>query len=216
MKILALGASGGCGQWVVNLALERGHDVTALVRPTSSYAAPEGVSLIGEELLGEGVLERILPGHEAVISCLGMSLSKSGNPFLRLRSPPDLMSSVARRLVSAMPASGVQRVICISSGGVADSSTHTHWLLRFLFSRSNISISHTDLATMEELYAKSELDWMAIRPATLKVGGPTNTAKPMAFYGLSSKITKGEVARLMLDAAEQAKPFAEHTPMFSG
>lgn len=115
-----------------------------------------------------------------------------------------------------MPACGVQRVISISSGGVADSFARTNWLLRFLFTRSNISISHADLATMEKLYANSELDWLAIRPATLKDGGPTNTAKTVRFYGLSSKITKGEVARLMLDAAEQAKPFSEHTPMFAG
>ncbi|MEH6545397.1 MAG: NAD(P)H-binding protein [Sneathiella sp.] len=216
MKILVLGASGGCGQWVVKLAQQRGHAVTAVVRPNSSYVAPEGVSLLGEEILSDGVLERILPGQQAVISCLGMSLSKSGNPFFRLHSPPDLMSSAARRLCNAMPACGVQRIISISSGGVAGSSAHTHWLLRLLFNLSNISISHKDLATMEEIYVKSGLDWLAIRPVTLKDGGPTNTAKAMAFYGLSSKITKGEVARLMLDAAEQPKPFSSHTPMFAG
>lgn len=216
MKLLVLGASGGCGRWVVKLAQQRGHKVTALARPTSSYVPPEGVSLLSEEILGDGVLERILPGQHAVISCLGMSLHKSGNPFFALCSPPDLMSSAARRLCSAMPACGVQRVISISSGGVADSFAHTHWLLRLMFSRSNISVSHTDLVLMEELYAKSELDWLAIRPATLKDGGPTDTAQTVPFYGLTSKLTKGEVARLMLDAAEQAEPFSNHTPMFAG
>lgn len=216
MKILVLGASGGCGQWVARLAQQRGHEVTALIRPKSSYVAPEGVPLLSEVLLSVGVLERILRGQQAVISCLGMSLGKSGNPFFLLRSPPDLMSSAAGRLCSAMPTCGVQRVISISSGGVADSFARTHWLLRILFARSNISISHADLAKMEELYAKSELDWLAIRPTTLKDGGPTNTAKTVSFYGLDSKITKGEVARLMVDAAEQVKPFSDHTPMFSG
>lgn len=216
MKILVLGASGGCGQWVVKLAQQRGHEITAVVRPNSSYAVPEGVSLRGEEILSDGVLEQILPGHQAVVSCLGMSLSKSGNPFFPLRSPSDLMSSTARRLCSAMPVCGIQRVVSISSGGVADSIAHTHWLLRLLFTLSNISISHKDLVTMEKLYAKSGLDWLAIRPVTLKDGGPTNTAKTAPFYGLNSKITKGEVARLMLDAAEQTTPFSDHTPMFTG
>ncbi len=216
MKILVLGASGGCGQWVVKLAQQRGHEVTAVVRPGSSYVAPEGVFLSGEDILDDGVLDRILPGQQAVVSCLGMSLGKSGNPFLPLRSPPDLMSSVVRRLCSAMPACGVQRVISISSGGVGDSSVQTNWLIRLFFTLSNVSISHKDLAAMEDIYADSGLDWLAIRPVTLKEGGPTNTAKAVSFYGLRSKITKGEVARLMLDAAEQTRPFSDHTPLLAG
>ncbi|NKB19431.1 MAG: NAD(P)H-binding protein [Alphaproteobacteria bacterium] len=206
MRLLVLGASGGCGQWVVKLAHQRGHDVTAVVRPGSSYVAPEGVSFLREEVLDDGVLERILPDQQAVISCLGMSLSKSGNPFLPLRSPPNLMSSTARRLCGAMSACGVHRVISISSGGVGDSFARTNWLMRFLFTRSNISISHTDLLAMEKHYASSNLDWLAIRPVTLKDGGPTNTAKVVSSYGLKSKITKGEVARLIVEAAIQAKP----------
>lgn len=216
MRILVLGASGGCGQWVVKLAQQRGYDITVVVRPNSSYVAPEGVTLLGEDFLGVGVLEHILTGHEAVISCLGMTLSKSGNPFLPLRSPPDLMSSTAKRLCSAMPACGVQRVVSISSGGVGDSSARTNWLIRFIFNRSNISISHEDLLAMEQVYANSELDWLAIRPVTLKEGGPTNTAKPASYYGLRSTITKGEVARLLVSAAEQNSPFSEHTPMYAG
>lgn len=216
MKILVLGASGGCGQWVVKLAQHRGHDVTALTRPTSSFVPLEGVSLLKGEPSKEGVLEDVLPGHDAVISCLGMRLNKSGNPFLPLRSPPDLMSSITERLCSAMQKSGIQRIISISSGGVADSFGQTHWLIRFFFGRSNISIAHKDLAMMEKLFAKSDLDWMAIRPTSLKDGGPTYTAKPVRYYGLRSKITRGEVARLMLDAIEQTEPFANHTPMFAG
>jgi hypothetical protein len=71
-----------------------------------------------------------------------------------------------------------------------------------MFNRSNVSIAHKDLAMMEQLYARSDLDWMAV--------------KPVLSYGLRSTITRGEVARLMLDAVEQTGPFTNHTPMFAG
>ncbi|MEM7169841.1 MAG: NAD(P)H-binding protein [Pseudomonadota bacterium] len=216
MKLIVLGASGGCGQWVVKLAHERGHDITAVVRPSSSYVAPEGVSVFREDIQEEGPLKRLLGGKDIVISCLGMSLSKSGSPFQPLQSPPDLMSSVAKLLCSVMPVCGLTRVISISSGGVGDSAVHTNLLLRCLFNRSNIAISHRDLARMEELYAESDLDWLAIRPVTLKEGPPTNTAKAVSFYRLMARITKGEVARLLVDAAEKTEPFSDHTPMYAG
>ncbi len=216
MKLLVLGASGGCGQWVVKLAQQRGHDVTAVVRPSSSYVAPEGVTLLYEDVSNNGVIEHILTDYQTIISCLGMNLSKPGNPFSTLLSPPDLMSSVARQLCSSMPAHGIQRVISISAGGVADSLAHTNWLMQFFIARSSLAVPYADLATMETIYAKSGLDWLAVRPVTLKEEGPTNTAKTVPFYRLSSKITKGEVARWMLNAAEQTKPFFNHTPMIAG
>ncbi len=45
MKLLILGASGGCGRWVVRLAAEQGHDVTAMVRRTATPDAPAGVTV---------------------------------------------------------------------------------------------------------------------------------------------------------------------------
>ncbi len=44
-KLLVLGASGGCGRWVVRMAKERGHQVTAIVRPESYLERSEGVNV---------------------------------------------------------------------------------------------------------------------------------------------------------------------------
>lgn len=37
LNLLVLGASGGCGQWLIRLAQERGHHVRALVRPATPF-----------------------------------------------------------------------------------------------------------------------------------------------------------------------------------
>ena len=44
MKLLVLGASGGVGRWLTRFAVEGGHEVTAVVRPTTTFDAP----VIGE------------------------------------------------------------------------------------------------------------------------------------------------------------------------
>ena len=50
-NVLVLGASGACGRWVVGLAKERGHHVTAFVRSTASFDAPEGVRVVEGSVL---------------------------------------------------------------------------------------------------------------------------------------------------------------------
>ena len=40
MRILVLGASGGCGKWATWLAAADGHAVTALVRPATRFDPP--------------------------------------------------------------------------------------------------------------------------------------------------------------------------------
>ena len=39
MRLLVLRASGGCGRWVTRFAVRDGHDVTALVRQSTVFAA---------------------------------------------------------------------------------------------------------------------------------------------------------------------------------
>ena len=52
MKLVILGASGGCGGELVKQAKARGHEVTAVVR-SKSYRAPEGVRVVTGELTVE-------------------------------------------------------------------------------------------------------------------------------------------------------------------
>ncbi len=72
MKLLVLGASGGCGRWLSQLAAERGHRVTALVRPTTSFVAPAGVTVRRGQVLDPDTIEAAVIGEDIVFSCLGL------------------------------------------------------------------------------------------------------------------------------------------------
>jgi putative NADH-flavin reductase len=70
MRLAMLGATGGVGSRILREALDRGHEVTAILRDPSREL-PEGV----ERRLGDPTdassLAGAVAGHDAVISALG-------------------------------------------------------------------------------------------------------------------------------------------------
>lgn len=215
MRLLILGASGGCGQWLTKLAAERDHEVTALVRPTATLDPPPRVRVVRGEVLERDVLHDALPGHGAVASCLG--LRRAGrSPWASLLSPPDLTARVAQTLVPAMQRAGVRRVVVISAGGVGDSVANLTRPVRWLVSRGSIAVSYADLARMEDVLAASTLDWLAVRPVTLTDGSPTGRAGPVARYTLRSTVRRADVAAWMLSALERPEPYSEHRVLLGG
>lgn len=206
-RILVLGASGGCGRWLVRLSAERGHRVTALIRPSAGLDPLPGVTIRYGEVLAPGVLEAALPGHDVVLSCLGLRRANPLDPWSRSLSPPDLMTRVARQLVPLLRQHGIGRLLVISAGGVAESVRQLSWPVTQLVRLGQVGVAYRDLAAMESALAGSDLDWLAIRPVTLVNGAPTGRARPVAGYHLWSLIRRSDVAAWMLSAMEAAAPY---------
>ena len=70
-KILVLGGTGGTGRLIVSQALERGQQVTALVRSPEKARDLKGAKLIVGDVRDEKVLPEALKGQDAVVSALG-------------------------------------------------------------------------------------------------------------------------------------------------
>lgn len=201
MRLLILGASGGCGRWLTRLAAER-HDVTALARPGAPLDAPARVTVRRGDPTDPDTLDRLLAGHDAVLSCLG--LRRAGrSPWAPLRSPADLTERVAHALVPAMRANGIGRLVAISAAGVGDSFERLSWPVRRLVTTGNVAVAYRDLAAMERTLAAGGVEWLAVRPVTLVDGAPTGRARPVDRYGLASTIRRSDVAAFMLAAVEK-------------
>ena len=215
LRLLILGASGGVGRWLVRLAADRGHDVTAVVRPTAQIDGAGSVRVVRGDLLDRAVLDAAVRGQTAVASCIG--LRRAGrSPWAPLRSPPNLVESVMRALVPAMEREGVARIVAISAGGVGDSRAQLTAPVMWLVTRGNIAVAYDDLERMESVLRASTLDWLAVRPVTLADGPPTGRARPVGRYGMTSAIRRSDVATWMLDALERRGTFSDRTVLLGG
>jgi putative NADH-flavin reductase len=221
MKLFVLGASGGVGAQLVELAIARGHSLTILARPEAvlapsvAAAAPRVTVVRGH--VDDAASFAKLGGHDAVASCVG-NRRAGRSPFAALRSATDVCETTAKAIVKAMQQHGVTRVVAISAGGVGDSGGDLNWVMSFLLKHSSIGVAYADLEKMEQAFASSSpaLDWLCVRPVTLTNAKPS--AKPVRVvprFGALDTIARADVARFMLDELEKPGPFTNRTPQIA-
>jgi uncharacterized protein YbjT (DUF2867 family) len=215
MKVLILGASGGCGKWVTQLAAERGHSVTAVIRTQTPFSLPGGAHEIRGDVLASGFLDNVLSAerYDAVVSCVGIRRKRPWSPWSRLISPPDLTKRLATLLIPAMQQHGPRKLIAISAAGVGDSASRMSKINAWLFANSKVGIAYRDLEEMEKRLAASELDWQAVRPATLTNGKLTNGAREIDFYGATTRISRADVGAWIVNQLD--RPISNSTPMIA-
>ena len=78
-NVLVLGASGATGQRVVQMALDRGHTVTALVRSKEGIEERDGLNLIQGDVSNTATIEgavdgkalpgQVIAGTEPILFC---------------------------------------------------------------------------------------------------------------------------------------------------
>src|SRR5258706_1822454 len=72
MKLVVLGATGGTGLEIVRKAIEHGHSVTAFVRsPERLKLFQDRITVTQGDLLNSAELERVVDGHDAIVSGFG-------------------------------------------------------------------------------------------------------------------------------------------------
>ncbi len=201
IKLIVLGASGRCGSWVVRLAKERGHDVTAIVRDESNYVPPADVPIVRGQVTDPEFVRSIIADHGIIISCLGLRRANL-TPWGKLLSPPNLIESVTKHLTDCMQKSKEYRFIWISAGGVGSSQMQLSSLVRRMVSLGNIRIAYKDLENAERIIEHTDINSLAVRPVTLVPGAPTGKVGTTNRYTLLSVVRRGDLAQWMLNAAE--------------
>jgi putative NADH-flavin reductase len=191
-RVLVLGATGGTGRQIVAQALERGHEVTALVRnPAGLPMRYERLRVVTGSLPeNAGVLVDAARGQDAVISALGR-----GTSFRSL----NLMERCVPAILDAMRKDGVRRLIFTSAFGVGDTFGYAPALPR-LFIRTLLRDIYADKVVGEGLLRQSDLDWTIVHPTGLTNGpltGQYRAGERLDLAGLP-RISRADVAHFIL------------------
>ena len=196
MNLAILGATGGIGSELVRQATERGHSVTAVVRAPGRLASLAGRIRIEQcNLLNITELAQALEGHDGVLSGFGPRLPLA-------KSDADLLSRFAAALSSAMLETSVRRAVIVSTAFLfKDAIFPPAYLIGRLFFASIVA----DATAMEEIVARSELDWTLVRPPQLTDAPHTGRYRiregHLPAFGL--KIGRADVADFMIKTIEK-------------
>ncbi len=205
MNILVIGATGGSGRAVCDALLDRGHGVTALSRRASTLTARDGLTTVDGDATDRATLDRVLPGHDAIVVTLGIS-----EPALRVRlrgakgTPDDVRSRATEELIAAARSAGIDRVVVQSSYGVGPTRGMLGFADRVVFALM-IKPQIFDTELQESLLRGSELDWTIVQPVYL-----TDEDSAERFISTDGRTRRNKVARRGV-AAVHADLVEQHT-----
>ena len=161
MNITIIGASGRTGKQLVEQALARGHQVTALVRSPEKLVEFEKLIQIvsGSAIVVEDV-SRAIEHADIVIHCVSV-------PFLH-RKPTDLFSRVTSAVIAARASHAAQRYIVMSSFG----THHGRALPRPANWAYEMALGDVadDKEKEEALLEASDLPWTVVKAVLLDDG----------------------------------------------
>ncbi|MGH3800488.1 MAG: NAD(P)-dependent oxidoreductase [Pseudonocardiaceae bacterium] len=162
MKITVFGATGQTGQQVVQQALDKDYEVTAVVRdPSRLGLSHERLRVVRADLFDPESIAPAVNGSDAVISALGATS----------RKPTSVCEAGVRSIIRAMRATGVRRLVVVSNSAhtPADGDSAARRLFVFVLGRI-LKNPFADLRLMEQEIQGSGLDWTIVRPARMTNG----------------------------------------------
>ena len=180
MKVALIGASGFVGSAVLNELLQRGHQVTAIVRNAEKIPVTENVNVVSLNVFDENQTAKAIAGHDAVISSYNAGWTN-----------PDLYNDFlkgSRAIQSAVKKAGVKRLIVIGGAGslfiapeqqiVDTEGFPPDWKPGALAARDYLNI----------IKEENDLDWTFLSPAVEMHPGTSGTRKGTYRTGLENPV----------------------------
>ena len=163
MKIILLGATGFVGAALLSEALNRGHEVTAVVRNPAKLEEKSGLTVIRGDVNDSTSLSSSIAGHDVLIS----AFSPGWTPET---VRPEMYEEQVRgttSIISAVKKTEVKRVLWVGGAGglevapgvmAADTPDFPEWIKPGSLATS---------AALDALCSEPELEWSFLAPAAI-------------------------------------------------
>lgn len=199
MKIIIIGAMGRVGQYLCQYALDAGHRVTAFSRSVDKATfRHEHLTYFRGDALYLTALEEALPGHDAVISVMGVR---------QYAGPSDILARAMQNVTEVMQQYKIKRILNVGGAGVLQLSPG---VLRrespdFPPFLQHVSNDHLEVY---ECLKRSNLDWTVVAPPFMVDGVRTGHYLLREDYfpeHAQNQISVQDVADFLLKEAEASR-----------
>lgn len=153
VKMVLFGANGRIGQLIMKEALDRGYQVTAVVRDlTRMQEQYENLNVVEGNVMNADDVASICEGHQLIISAVGTSLGAE-----------EELLTVAHSLVEGARRSGVSRLMVVGDAGSLEAAPGVLWMDTDEYPLENkpVAVAH---AKAYEIISQSDLEWTYCSP----------------------------------------------------
>jgi putative NADH-flavin reductase len=191
MRITILAANGKTGALLVQQALDRGHEVTALVRREGTLTARPGLHIVIGDATRAADVAAAAKGTDVVISALGQGSKVSS-----------LMTDAVTAVIQASKDTGVTRFVLLS--GIMVNPARLSFANRLMARGARDMFA--DKARSEALLRGSDLEWVIVYPPLLTgkpLGSGLRIVPDSEKIGVRHTLGRADLAAWMLDEAEK-------------
>ncbi len=157
MNIVIIGATGLTGARILSEALDRGHQVTAIVRNPGTLPAHQHLTAVPCDVTRPAELAGPMAGHDVVISAFNPGKDESGTG--------------TRSIIDAVKASGVGRLLVVGGAGSLEVAPGERVVDQPGFPEQWKARALKTAAFLDELRGETALDWVFVSPAAMLAPG---------------------------------------------
>ena len=201
MKLALIGATGYVGSALLEEALNRGHQVTALVRHPEKLPAHEHLSAVRADIRDIAALTAQLRGHDAVLSAF--------NPGWGVADIREQFIAGSRAIVAATKAAGLKRLLVVGGAGSLYVAPGQQLIDSAGFPAEYREGAEGARQALAQLRDEAELEWTFLSPAAHLEPGPRTGQfrlggdELLLQDGQPGRISVTDLAVALLDEAEQ-------------